>query len=195
MSTMTQASHAVLRHRRLRLTAGTPVAAAAAAAIRAVIGEWQVPVDGDLAAMLASDLVINAAVTGAAGDLMLVARCAGHRFRAEIHDASVCGDSWESAVPGSEAQRGLAAGRPAARPPVAATGPPRAGPCSTSSSSRRPMPQPAAGRPAGDAGTANRLSPRPFPPSPPAAARLPVPATHRDGHNDGPPAVIRETVR
>lgn len=107
---MTQASPAAaagLLNRRLRLAAGTPAAADAVVAVRAAIAEWQVPVDRALAATLASDLVISAVANGAAGALMLVVRCAGHRFRVEVHDASVRGDSWESAVPAPEAQRGL----------------------------------------------------------------------------------------
>lgn len=96
-----------LLNRRLRLAAGTPAAAGAVVAVRAAIAEWQVPVDRALAAVLTSDLVINAVVNGAAGALMLVIRCAGHRFRVEVHDASVRGDSWETAVPAPEAQRGL----------------------------------------------------------------------------------------
>ena len=107
MAQASPAASAGLRHRRLRLAPGTPAAADAVAAVRAAIGEWEVPVDRALAAVLASDLVINAVVNGAAGALMLVVRCAGHRFRVEVHDASVRGDSWESPVPGPEAQRGL----------------------------------------------------------------------------------------
>lgn len=110
MSTMTQASPAApagLRHRRVRLAAGTPAAADAVAAVRAAIGEWQVPVDRALAVTLASDLVISAVASGADGALMLVIRCTGHLFRVEVHDASVRGDSWENAAPGSEAQRGM----------------------------------------------------------------------------------------
>jgi len=96
-----------LRHRRVRLPAGTPAAAHAVAAVQAAIDDWQLPADRGLAGILASDLVINAVANGAGGTLMLSIRCAGGLFRAEVHDASVRGDSWEDAGPGADAGRGL----------------------------------------------------------------------------------------
>jgi len=96
-----------LRHRRVRLAAGEPAAARAVAVVRAVLEEWHVPVDYSLAAVLVSDLVINAAVNGAGEDLVLSVRCTGSRFRVEVHDASVRGDSWEAAETGPDAERGL----------------------------------------------------------------------------------------
>jgi hypothetical protein len=96
-----------LRHRRLRLAAGTPTAAHAVTAVRAVIEEWQVPVDPGLAGILASDLVINAAVNGTGETLTLSIRCTGSQFRVEVRDASVHGDSWETPASGADAQRGL----------------------------------------------------------------------------------------
>jgi hypothetical protein len=107
---MTQASPgapAGLPHRRLRLAAGTPAAADAVAAVLGAIGEWQVPVNRGLAAALTSDLVISAVASGASGPLMLVVRSTGRRLRVEVHDASVRGDSWETAAAGPESQRGL----------------------------------------------------------------------------------------
>jgi hypothetical protein len=95
-----------LRHRRLRLAAGTPIAARAAAAVRELVAEWSLPVDRALAAALASDLVISAAVNGDGESLMLSVRSTGAEMRVEVHDASVRGDSWEMA-PGPQAQRGL----------------------------------------------------------------------------------------
>jgi len=100
------AAPAGVRHRRFRLTDGTP-AVRAAAAVRQMIGEWQLPVDGALAAVLASDLVISAAVSGSGENLMLSVRCTTTQLRVEVHDPSVRGDSWETGAPGPEAQRGL----------------------------------------------------------------------------------------
>ena len=94
------------RHRRVRLPAGMP-AAHATAAVRAVIDEWQVPVDRSLAAVLASDLVINAVTNSTGETFMLSIRCTGSQFRVEAHDASFTGDSWESAESGADAERGL----------------------------------------------------------------------------------------
>jgi hypothetical protein len=95
-----------LRHKRARLSAGTP-AADAVAAVRAAIGEWQVPVDRGLAAVLASDLVINAVTSGTGESLMLSVRCTSGQFRVEVHDRSFTGDSWESAESEAKADRGL----------------------------------------------------------------------------------------
>jgi hypothetical protein len=85
-----------LRHRRVRLPAGTAAAALAVAAVRAAISEWQVPADSSLAGILASDLVITAAAGGAEHDLMLSLRGAGARFRVEVHAPSPAGDPWDA---------------------------------------------------------------------------------------------------
>jgi hypothetical protein len=101
------AAPARLRHRRVRLPAGTAAAALAVAAVRAAIGEWQVPADRALAGILASDLVITAAAAGAEQDLMLSIRCSGARFRVEVHDPSPAGDPWESTGTETGTARGL----------------------------------------------------------------------------------------
>ena len=95
-----------LRHKRARLSAGTP-AADAVAAVRAAIGEWQVPVDRGLAGVLASDLVINAVTSGTGEALMLSVRYTSSQFRVEVHDRSFTGDSWENAESEEKADRGL----------------------------------------------------------------------------------------
>lgn len=94
------------RHRRVRLPAGTP-AARATAVVRAVIEEWQVPVDPSLAAVLASDLIINAVTNGTGETFMLSIQWTGSQFRVEAHDRSFSGDSWENAGSGADADRGL----------------------------------------------------------------------------------------
>jgi hypothetical protein len=98
---------AELRHRRVRLSTGSAAAALASGHVRAAIAEWRVPVDENLAGILASDLIINAVTNGAGATLMLAIRCTPTQFRVEIHDASVHGDSWESAVADADAERGL----------------------------------------------------------------------------------------
>src|SRR5580693_1357867 len=98
---------AELRHRRVRLSTGSAAAAHAAGHVRAAIAEWQVPVDQGVAGILASDLIINAVTNGAGETLMLAIRCSATQFRVEIHDASVHGDSWETAASDADAERGL----------------------------------------------------------------------------------------
>jgi hypothetical protein len=98
---------AELRHRRVRLSTGSAAAAHAAAHVRAVVAEWRVPVDPGVAGILASDLIINAVTNGAGETLMLAIRCSATQFRVEIHDASVHGDSWETAASDANAERGL----------------------------------------------------------------------------------------
>ena len=101
----TPAAPAGLRQRRFRLAAGTPAAALAAATVRDLAEEWKVPVNRALAAVLASDLVINATLNSEAETLTLAVRCTGRKFRVEVHSAAARGR--ETAAPGPDAQRGL----------------------------------------------------------------------------------------
>src|ERR1700689_3548430 len=98
---------AELRHRRVRLSTGSAAAAHASSHVRAAIAEWHAPADENLAALLASDLIINAVTNGAGQTLMLAIRCSATQFRVEIHDASVHGDSWETGASDEDAERGL----------------------------------------------------------------------------------------
>ncbi len=101
------AEPAELRHRRVRLATGSAAAAHAAGHVIAAITEWRVPVDGRVAGILASDLIINAVTNGASETLMLSIRCTDVQFRVEVHDASVQGDSWETKRSEADAERGL----------------------------------------------------------------------------------------
>jgi hypothetical protein len=56
-----------------------------------------------VAILLTSDLVINAVTNGAGDTITLGIRWSSGQFRVEVHDASVSGDSWETA----DADRGL----------------------------------------------------------------------------------------
>jgi hypothetical protein len=98
---------AELRHRRVRLAIGSAAAAHAACHVRAAIAEWELPVDRAVAAILASDLIINAVTNGRGETLMLSIRCTATHFRVEIHDPSVTGDSWQTAESDTNAERGL----------------------------------------------------------------------------------------
>ena len=101
------AEPAELRHRRFRLATGSAAAAHASGHVVAAIAEWRVPVDRSVAGILASDLIINAVTNGAGETLMLAIRCTDGQFRVEVHDASVQGDSWETAKSDADAERGL----------------------------------------------------------------------------------------
>jgi hypothetical protein len=57
--------------------------------------------------LLTSDLVINAVTNGAGERITLGIRWSSSQFRVEVHDASVSGDSWETADADADADRGL----------------------------------------------------------------------------------------
>jgi hypothetical protein len=98
---------AELRHRRVRLDLGQAAAAHACGHVRASIVAWSVPVNPAVAILLTSDLVINAVTNGAGKSIMLSIRWSSGQFRVEVHDASVTGDSWETADADANADRGL----------------------------------------------------------------------------------------
>lgn len=96
-----------LRHRRVRLELGPAAAAHACGHVRSAITAWSVPVNPAVAILLTSDLVINAVMNGAGRTIMLSIRWSSGQFRVEVHDASVTGDSWETADADADAERGL----------------------------------------------------------------------------------------
>ncbi|HEX3711963.1 MAG TPA: hypothetical protein VHV09_04145 [Trebonia sp.] len=98
---------AELRHRRIRLELGSAAAAHACGHVRATIAAWSVPVNPAVAILLTSDLVINAVTNGAGETITLGIRWSAGQFRVEVHDASVSGDSWETAESSANAKRGL----------------------------------------------------------------------------------------
>ena len=98
---------AELRHRRVRLELGPAAAAHACGHVRAAISAWTVPVNPAVAILLTSDLVINAVTNGAGETITLGIRWSSGQFRVEVHDASVSGDSWETAQADADADRGL----------------------------------------------------------------------------------------
>jgi hypothetical protein len=79
---------AQLRQCRIRL-AREPVAAAEARGhVRAVIRDWKIPVDPDIAVLLTSDLVTNAILTGIGETITLAVRCSSGRLRIDVYDGS-----------------------------------------------------------------------------------------------------------
>jgi len=101
------ASPAELRHRRVRLELGHGAVAHACGHVRETIVAWSVPVNQAVAILLTSDLVINAVTNGAGETITLGIRWSPGGFRVEVHDASVQGDSWETADADATADRGL----------------------------------------------------------------------------------------
>ncbi len=72
---MTSTRPTELHRRRVRLTREPAAAAEARGHVRAVIRAWKVPVDPDIAVLLASDLVTDAITHGNGETITLVIRC------------------------------------------------------------------------------------------------------------------------
>ena len=79
---------AQLRQCRIRLARAPASAAEARGHVRAVIRDWKIPVDEDIAVLLASDLVTNAIVTGIGDTVTLAVRCSSGRLRIDVYDGS-----------------------------------------------------------------------------------------------------------
>jgi len=102
-------THPTERHRRrVRLTREPAAAAEARSHVRAVIRAWQVPIDPDIAVLLASDLVTNAITFGHGETVTLTIRCSRGQLRIDVYDRSryLPADAAERA--GADAGRGLA---------------------------------------------------------------------------------------
>ena len=54
--------------------------------VREVIRDWKIPVDPDIAVLLASDLVTNAIMTGTSRMVALAVRCSSGRLRIDVYD-------------------------------------------------------------------------------------------------------------
>jgi hypothetical protein len=85
---MTPTRPTELHLRRVRLTRDPAAAAEARSQVRAVIRTWKVPVDPDIALLLASDLVTNAITHGNSETLTLGIRCSSSRLRIDLYDTS-----------------------------------------------------------------------------------------------------------
>jgi serine/threonine-protein kinase RsbW len=95
---------AELRHRRVRLTREPSAAAHARREVRAAIAAWAVPVDADVAVLLASDLVTSAIVRGEGKTITLSVRCPAGRLRVDVLD------TWRALPVLPDAEAGVAAG-------------------------------------------------------------------------------------
>lgn len=94
---------------RISLTAGPGAAAQARRHLGAIITAWDVPVDTDTAALLASELVTNAIKHGQPGSdgIQLVISWAYGQLRVEVHDRCKSGPVLVDAPCDAEAGRGL----------------------------------------------------------------------------------------
>ena len=73
---------------RVRLPAGPAAAAEARSQVRAVICAWDVPVDPDVAVLLASELVTNAIRHEPGETIMVAISCSDGQLRVDVHDTS-----------------------------------------------------------------------------------------------------------
>jgi hypothetical protein len=88
MNAMAASRQAELYQARMRLAAEPTAPGEARARVRAVIRDWDVKVDEDIAVLLTSDLVTHVIRQESGGSLMLAIRCLPERLRIEVHDSS-----------------------------------------------------------------------------------------------------------
>jgi hypothetical protein len=75
-----------LHQRRFRLAREPTAPAQARSQVRTVIRAWQVPVDPDIAVLLASDLVTNAVTHGDGETVTLAITCSRGHLRIDVYD-------------------------------------------------------------------------------------------------------------
>jgi hypothetical protein len=76
------------RQCRVRLTREPQAAAQARSQVRAVIRHWKIPVDPDIAVLLASDLVTDAITHGNGETITLAIACSRCHLRIDVYEAS-----------------------------------------------------------------------------------------------------------
>jgi len=92
---------------RVRLAAGPAAAAEARGQVRAAIRAWDLPVDPDVAVLLASELVTNAVGHEAGETVMLAITRSFGQLRVDVHDTSPTLPVLTDAPVDAEAGRGL----------------------------------------------------------------------------------------
>jgi hypothetical protein len=98
----------VLHHRRVRLTREPASASLARVEVRAAIRAWRVPVDPDVAVLLASDLVTHAIIRGEGTTTTVAIRYSHDRLRVDVYDTWRALPVQGGAVDGLERGAGLA---------------------------------------------------------------------------------------
>jgi len=96
-----------LYQRRVRLARQPSAAAEARSQIRAVLRAWKVPVDHDIAILLASDLVTNAIIYGDGETVTLAIRCSRGQLRIDVYDQSRYLPACADEPAGADTGRGL----------------------------------------------------------------------------------------
>ena len=107
MNAMAPTRPADLHVCRVRLTTGPAAAAEARGQVRAAIRAWDIPVDPDVAVLLASELVTNAIGHEPGDTVMLAISCSFGQLRVDVHDASRTLPVLVDAPVDAEAGRGL----------------------------------------------------------------------------------------
>jgi hypothetical protein len=107
MNVMAPTRPTELYQRRVRLTRKPAAAAEARSQIRVAIRDWKVPVDPDIAILLASDLVTNAITQGNGETLTLAIRCSRGHLRIDVYDQSRSLPLGMNEPAGTDAGRGL----------------------------------------------------------------------------------------
>jgi hypothetical protein len=96
-----------LYQRRVRLARQPSAAAEARSQIRAALRAWEVPVDHDIAILLASDLVTSAIVHGDGETVSLAIRCSRGQLRIDVYDQSRYLPAGADERSGADTGRGL----------------------------------------------------------------------------------------
>jgi len=107
MNAMAPTRPAELRVCRARLATGPAAAAEARGQVRAAIRAWDIPVDPDVAVLLASELVTNAIGHEAGETIVLAITCSFGQLRVDVHDTSRTLPVLVDASADAEAGRGL----------------------------------------------------------------------------------------
>jgi anti-sigma regulatory factor (Ser/Thr protein kinase) len=107
MNTLTTLRPTVQRPRRIALAAGPAAASEARSQVRAAIGDWDVPVDPEVAVLLTSELVTNAIQHQAGATITLAISCVCDQLRVAVHDTSRRVPVQVDAPADAEAGRGL----------------------------------------------------------------------------------------
>ena len=107
MNAMALTRPAELHVCRVRLATGPAAAAEARGQVRAAIRAWDIPVDPDVAVLLASELVTNAVGHETGETIVLAITCSFGQLRVDVHDTSRTLPVLVDAPVDAEAGRGL----------------------------------------------------------------------------------------
>jgi anti-sigma regulatory factor (Ser/Thr protein kinase) len=107
MNTMAPTRLTELHLHRVRLNTGPVAAAEARKQVREAVRTWDVPVDPDVAVLLASELVTNAVRHEASATVMLAISCSCDQLRVDVHDTSRALPVLVDAADDAETGRGL----------------------------------------------------------------------------------------